>query len=93
MAGWATAGAVMGATLAVVMPVSVAAIRNHDPIHRGSYFEAGELLIVALPLAFGLGLSVLGIKNDQLARTVMYSSLGLIGLGIATILVALWAYT
>jgi len=40
----AAAGALLGLYLAVFIPLSVAIARNHDPIHRGNYFEWGTSL-------------------------------------------------
>ena len=44
----AGSGALVGLYAAVLVPISIAALRNHDPIHRGRYFDWVSILLLTL---------------------------------------------
>jgi len=79
----------IGLYLAVLGPLSVAIMRNHDPIHRGHYFEwAGILIMTLVPTgAIVLGLLSWLEKCPSLLRTLR--SIGLVLASLLSIVVML----
>jgi hypothetical protein len=56
-------GGIAGLYLAVLLPVMVAFVLNHDPVHRGFYLETAWVLLYVLPAGLGICMGVLSFRR------------------------------